>query len=86
MATVNLDVSSLAGRLCLEVIGSLFLMTVFLNTARRGHAGKFTTFAVGMTVAFRIISFGPVTSAAVNFPERALGPAIGAGEMTGLSP
>jgi glycerol uptake facilitator-like aquaporin len=86
MATANLDVSSLAGSLCLEVIGSLLLMTIFLNTARRSHAGKFTRFTVGMTVAFRIISFCPVTGAAVNFPERALGPAIAAGEMTGLSP
>jgi glycerol uptake facilitator-like aquaporin len=60
-------------------------MTVVLNTALRGVAGKFALLAVGMTVAFCIISFGPVTGAAVN-PARTLGPAIGAGKMTEVIP
>jgi glycerol uptake facilitator-like aquaporin len=66
MTTVNLNVSSLAGGLWLEAIGTLFLITVFLNTALRGMASEFAPFTVGMTVAFRTMSFGPVTGAAVK--------------------
>jgi glycerol uptake facilitator-like aquaporin len=85
MTTRNLNITSLAGGLWLEAIGTFFLMTVVLNTALRGVAGKFAPLAVGMTVAFCIISFGPVTGAAVN-PARTLGPAIGAGKMTEVIP
>lgn len=85
MTTVNLDVTSLLGGLVLEAIGTFFLMTIVLNTALRGVAGKFAPFAIGMTVAFCIMSFGAVTGAALN-PARTLGPAIGAGKMTEVIP
>ena len=85
MTTVNLDVTTLMGGLVLEVIGTFFLMTIVLNTALRGVAGKFAPFAIGMTVAFCIMSFGAVTGAAVN-PARTLGPAIGTGRFTEAVP
>ena len=80
MTVVDTDITSIAGGLWLEAIGTFFLMTIVLNTALRGVAGKFAPFAIGMTVAFCIMSFGAVTGAAVN-PARTLGPAIGLGRF-----
>lgn len=85
MTTVKLATTSLTGGLVLEAIGTFFLMTIVLNTALRGVAGKFAPFAIGMTVAFCIMSFGPVTGAAIN-PARTLGPAVGAGRLTEAVP
>jgi glycerol uptake facilitator-like aquaporin len=75
MTTVNLSMTSLTGGVMLEAIGTFFLMTIVLNTALRGTAGRFAPFAIGMTVAFCIMSFGAVTGASIN-PARTLGPAI----------
>lgn len=85
MTTVNLDITSMMGGLMLEAIGTFFLMTIVLNTALRGVAGKFAPFAIGMTVAVCIMSFGPVTGAAIN-PARTLGPALGMGRLTEALP
>ena len=85
MTTVNTEITTLTGGLVLEGIGTFFLMTIVLNTALRGVAEKFAPFAIGMTVAFCIMSFGIVTGAAIN-PARTLGPAIAAGRMTEAVP
>ena len=85
MTTVNTSLTSLAGGLILEGIGTLFLMTIVLNTALRGAAGKFAPFAIGMTVAFCIMSFGAVTGASMN-PARTLGPAIGSRNLNQVLP
>jgi glycerol uptake facilitator-like aquaporin len=85
MTTINLNITSLAGGFWLEAIGAFVFMTIVLNTALRGVAGKFAPLAIGMTVAFCIMSFGSVTGAAVN-PARTLRPAIDAGKMTDVIP
>lgn len=85
MTTVVTSMTSITGGLVLEGIGTFFLMTIVLNTALRGTAGKFAPFAIGMTVAFCIMSFGAVTGASVN-PARILGPAIGAERFTEAVP
>ena len=78
MTTINTSLTTIAGGLFLEGIGTFFLMTAVLNTALRGAAGKFAPFAIGMTVAFCIMAFGGVTGASVN-PARTLGPAMALG-------
>ncbi|WP_010216431.1 MIP/aquaporin family protein [Sphingomonas sp. PAMC 26621] len=85
MTTVTTSLTSVTGGLVLEGIGTFFLMTIVLNTALRGVAGKFAPFAIGMTVAFCIMSFGAVTGASIN-PARTLGPAIGLGKFTEAVP
>lgn len=85
MTTVEPSLTSLAGGLVLEGTGTFFLMTIVLNTALRGVAGRLAPFAIGMTVAFCIMSFGPVTGAAIN-PARTLGPAVGMGRFTEALP
>ena len=85
MTTVTASLTSLNGAFVLEAIGTFFLMTIVLNTALRGTAGKFAPFAIGMTVAFCIMGFGAVTGASVN-PARTLGPVIGAGKFTDAVP
>jgi glycerol uptake facilitator-like aquaporin len=55
-----------------EGIGIFFLITIPLNTALRCVAGTFAPLAIGMTVAFCIMSFGAVTAASIN-TARALG-------------
>lgn len=85
MTTVTTSMTTLTGGLVLEAIGTFFLMTIVLNTALRGVAGKFAPFAIGMTVAFCIMSFGSVTGASIN-PARTLGPAVGMGRFTEAVP
>lgn len=85
MTTVNTEMTTLMGGFLLEAFGTFILMTIVLNTALRGVAGNFAPFAIGMTVAFCIMSFGAVTGASVN-PARTLGPAVGAGELTQVIP
>lgn len=70
--------TSVAGGLLLEAIGTFFLATIVLNTAVRKTAGQFAPFAIGMTVAFCIMSFGAITGGSLN-PARTLGPAIASG-------
>ena len=85
MTTVSQTMTSLTGGLVLEGIGTFFLMTIVLNTALRGVAGRFAPFAIGMTVAFCIMSFGAVTGASIN-PARTLGPAVAVGRLTEAFP
>lgn len=85
MTTVNTDLTSMAGGLILGVVGSFFLMMIVLNSALSGSAGKFAPSAISMTVAFCIMSFGPVTDAAINH-ARTLGPAIGTGDYSQVLP
>ena len=85
MTTVATSLTSLAGGLILEAVGTMFLMTIVLNTALRGAAGKFAPFAIGMTVAFCMMSFGAVTNASMN-PARTLGPAMGSRNFTEVMP
>jgi glycerol uptake facilitator-like aquaporin len=82
MTTVDLSVTSLLRCLWLVVISALSLRTVVVSTALRGVASNLAPLAVGMTVAFCIMSFGPAIGAAFS-PARTLGPAIGEGKMTG---
>ena len=56
-----------------------------LNTALRGAAGKFARFAIGMTVASRIMAFDAVTDASIN-SARTLGPAVGTGSLNETNP
>jgi len=49
-----------------EGIGIFFFITIPLNTALRCVACKFAPFAIGLTVAFCIMSFGAVTAASIN--------------------
>ena len=80
MTTIDSHWTSLAGGFALEAAGTFFLANAVLNTAIRGTAGKFAPFAIGMTVAFSIMAFGPVTGASLN-PARTLGPAIAMGNF-----
>ncbi len=81
MTTVDLHMTTLAGGLFLEAIGTFFLANAVLNTAVRGTAGRFAPFAIGMTLSFCIMAFGPVTGASLN-PARTLGPAVAAGNYS----
>ena len=76
---INTDKTSVFGGLLLEGIGTFFLAVIVLNTAVRKTAGAFAPFAIGMTVAFCIMSFGAVTGASIN-PARTLGPAVASGQ------
>ena len=64
----------------MEAAGTFFLANAVLNTAVRRTAGQFAPFAIGMTVSFGIMAFGPVTGAALN-PARTLGPAVAMGDF-----
>jgi aquaporin Z len=61
----------------LEFIGTFLLMTAVYGTAvdERGKAVKIGGFAIGLTVAFDILAFGPITGASMN-PARSFGPAL----------
>ncbi len=78
MTTIDPHWTSLAGGFALEAAGTFFLANAVLNTAIRGTAGQFAPFAIGMTVTFSIMAFGPVTGASLN-PARTLGPAVAMG-------
>ncbi len=81
MTTIDPHWTSLAGGFALEAAGTFFLATAVLNTAIRGTAGRMAPFAIGMSVAFAIMAFGPVTGASLN-PARTLGPAVAMGNYT----
>ena len=68
-----------------EGIGIFFLITIPLNTALRCVACKFAPFAIGLAVAFCIMSFGAVTAASI-ITARALRPATGVGKLTETHP
>lgn len=62
----------------IEAIATFFLMTAIYGTAVDGRAPKVGGFAIGLTIAFDILAFGPLTGASMN-PARSLGPAIAYG-------
>ena len=60
-----------------EFIMTFLLMTSVFGTAvdERGRLVKIGGFGIGLTVAFNILAFGPVTGASMN-PARSFGPAL----------
>ena len=60
-----------------EFIMTFLLMTSIYGTAvdERGRIVKIGGFGIGLTVAFNILAFGPVTGASMN-PARSFGPAL----------
>jgi aquaporin Z len=60
-----------------EFIMTYLLMTSVFGTAvdERGRLVKIGGFGIGLTVAFNILAFGPVTGASMN-PARSFGPAL----------
>lgn len=85
MTTITPGTTSVASGLLLEGLGTFLLMTIVLNTALRKAAGRFAPFAIGMTVALCIMSFGSTTGASIN-PARTLGPAVAAGNYQEVFP
>ncbi len=71
------------GGFALEAIGTFFLVTIVLNSAVRGSAGRLAPFAIGMTVTICILMFGELTGGSIN-PARTLGPAVATGTYTGV--
>ena len=81
---IDLNQTTLMGGFVLEAVGTFFLANAVLNTAIRGTAGQFAPFAIGMTVSFCIMAFGPVTGGSLN-PARTLGPAVVTGDYSHLA-
>ncbi len=77
--SIDLSQTTLLGGFLLEAVGTFFLASIVLDTAVRGTAGPFAPFAIGMTVAICIMSFGAITGGSLN-PARTLGPALATGE------
>jgi aquaporin Z len=70
---------SAGGGLVIEILLTLILVTVILNTATRARVlGPNAAIAVGATIALCGLVAGPITGASMN-PARSLGPAIVAG-------
>ena len=64
----------------LEAVGTFFLVLAVFGTAVDGRAPKsIYPIAIGLTIAFDIMAFGPLTGGAVN-PARAIGPALASGQ------
>ncbi len=61
-----------------EIIASFFLAFAVWGTAADPRARNVGGFAIGLTVAFDILAFGPLTGASMN-PQRSFGPALVAG-------
>ena len=61
----------------LEAILTFFLVFVVFGTAvdDKGPWNKTAGFTIGLTIAFDILAFGPLTGAAMN-PARWFGPAL----------
>jgi MIP family channel proteins len=63
----------------LEAVGTFFLVLAVFGTAVDDRAPKsIFPIAIGLTIAFDIMAFGPLTGGAVN-PARAFGPALASG-------
>jgi aquaporin Z len=70
---------SAGGAVVVELLLTLILVTVILNTATRARVlGPNAAIAVGATIALCGLVAGPITGASMN-PARSLGPAIVAG-------
>jgi MIP family channel proteins len=66
----------------LEAIGTFFLVLAVFGTAVDGRAPRaIFPLAIGLTIAFDIMAFGPLTGSAVN-PARAFGPALASGHWS----
>jgi MIP family channel proteins len=72
------------GGFMLEAFGTFLLVTVVLNSAVRGGAGRLAPLAIGMTVTVCILAFGVLTGGSVN-PARTIGPAVAAGVYDGIA-
>ena len=68
----------------LEAFGTFLLVTIVLQSAVRGSAGRLAPLAIGMTVTVCILSFGVLTGGSVN-PARTVGPAVAAGVYDGMA-
>lgn len=63
----------------LEAVGTFFLVLAVFGTAVDERApASIYPIAIGLTIAFDIMAFGPLTGGAVN-PARAFGPALASG-------
>jgi MIP family channel proteins len=63
----------------LEAVGTFFLVLAVFGTAVDERApASIYPIAIGLTIAFDIMAFGPLTGSAVN-PARAFGPALASG-------
>jgi MIP family channel proteins len=70
---------SAASGIILEAVGTFFLALAVFGTAVDGRAPRsIFPLAIGLTIAFDIMAFGPLTGGAVN-PARAFGPALASG-------
>jgi glycerol uptake facilitator-like aquaporin len=72
------------GGFMLEAFGTFLPVTIVLQGAVRGSAGRLAPLAIGMTVTVCILSFGVLTGGSVN-PARTVGPAVAAGVYDGLA-
>lgn len=72
------------GGFMLEAFGTFLLVTIVLQSAVRGSAGRLAPLAIGMTVTVCILSFGVLTGGSVN-PARTVGPAVAAGVYDGMA-
>ncbi|MCR9145559.1 MAG: MIP family channel protein [bacterium] len=76
--------SGIPAAVIMELILSFALMFVIISVATDARAvGELAGLAIGTTVAICAFTGGPLTGASMN-PARSLGPALLAGEMTGL--
>jgi MIP family channel proteins len=83
-AAVHLGTPALApgvsfwGGVFLEAIGSFLLVVVVFGTAVHPQAPRIGGLAIGLVITMDILTFGPLTGAAMN-PARAFGPALVSG-------
>jgi aquaporin Z len=68
------DVRPISGLLA-EIIATFFLAFAVWGTAADPRARNVGGFAIGLTVAFDILAFGPLTGASMN-PQRSFGPTL----------
>jgi MIP family channel proteins len=73
---------SVASGIIVEAIGTFFLILAVFGTAVDGRAPRnIFPIVIGLTIAFDIMAFGPLTGGAVN-PARAFGPALASGHWS----
>jgi glycerol uptake facilitator protein len=62
--------------ICMETIGTFFLLVVIMGTSVDGRApAGWAGLIIGLAVAGEVLAFGPITDVGLN-PARAFGPAI----------
>ena len=78
----RIPISGWAAALVVELVLTMFLITVMLGTANRAKVvGPTAALAVGGTIAFAGLFTSPVSGASLN-TARSLGPALIAGDLT----